>query len=132
MRRTLIVFLLGAFGSAPAAALASAAKEEKPAAGAYLPLPTLTASLLRGDGRRRVLTVQAGLETADAKLRERAALSQPRLRDAYVSALSAYGASTPALGPPDPDAIGAALQRATDQVLGRSGARVLLGSIMVN
>lgn len=113
--------------------LASSAPEKKTTGGlSYVLLPTLTASLIRGDGRRRVLTVQAGLDIPDAKLRDHAVLSQPRLRDAYVRVLSGYAGSTPPLGAPDPEAIGVGLQRATDQVLGRPGARLLLGTIMIN
>jgi flagellar basal body-associated protein FliL len=133
MRRILVALVLFAGLAQGPQALASAAKEEKPAGAAnYLVLPTLTASVIRGDGRRRVLTVQAGLDVPEARLRDRAVLSQPRLRDAYVAALSAYAVSTTPLGPPDPEAIGTTLQRATDQVLGRPGARLLLGTIMIN
>lgn len=132
MRPILIAVCLLLLSSAPAAMASSAPEGAGATVSTYIPLPTLTASLVRGNGRRGVLTVQAGLDVPDARLRERAAASQPRLRDAYVNVLSAYASSMPGLGPPDPDAIASGLQRATDQVLARPGARLLLGTIMVN
>jgi hypothetical protein len=131
MRRILISSLLACAVASPA--LASSGPEKKTTGGlSYVVLPTLTASMIRGDGRRRVLTVQAGLDVPDAKLRDRAIASQPRLRDAYVRVLASYANAVPPLGPPDPETVAAGLQRATDQVLGRPGARLLLGTIMVN
>jgi flagellar basal body-associated protein FliL len=131
MRRILISSLLACAVASPA--LGSSGPEKKTTGGlSYVVLPTLTASMIRGDGRRRVLTVQAGLDVPDAKLRDRAIASQPRLRDAYVRVLASYANAVPPLGPPNPETVAAGLQRATDQVLGRPGARLLLGTIMVN
>jgi flagellar basal body-associated protein FliL len=98
----------------------------------FLQFPTLTASLTRPGGRRGVLTVEAGLDVADAALRGRAQASIPRLRNAYVAYLTTYAATVPPGGPPNPDAIAQALQRSTDQVLGKPGARLLLGTVMIN
>src|SRR5690606_27808129 len=98
----------------------------------FIQLPTLTASVMRPNGRRGVLTVEAGLDVPDGALRSRAEQAQPRLRDAYIRFLTTYAAAVPVGGPPSPDAIAAALQRSTDQVLGKPGARLLLGTVMVN
>jgi hypothetical protein len=49
-----------------------------------------------------------------------------------VRVLASYANAVPPLGPPNPETVAAGLQRATDQVLGRPGARLLLGTIMVN
>ena len=68
----------------------------------------------------------------DPALRVRAAASQPRLRDAYIRALTVYASSLTPGAPPDVDQIGMRLQRATDAVLHRAGARVLLGTVLVN
>ena len=98
----------------------------------YTSFDALTATVFRSDGRRGVLTVQGGLDVKDPALRARAAASQPRLRDAYIRALTVYAASLTPGAPPDVDQIGLRLQRATDGVLHRSGARVLLGTVLVN
>ena len=98
----------------------------------YTSFDALTATVSRSDGRRGVLTVQGGLDVKDPALRARAAASQPRLRDAYIRALSVYAASIIPGAPPDVDQIGMRLQRATDDVLHRPGARVLLGTVLVN
>ena len=98
----------------------------------YTSFDALTATVFRSDGRRGVLTVQGGLDVPDPALRARAAASQPRLRDAYIRTLSVYASSLVPGAPPDVDQIGLRLQRATDGVLHRSGARVLLGTVLVN
>ena len=98
----------------------------------YTSFDALTATVFRSDGRRGVLTVQGGLDVKDAALRSRAAASQPRLRDAYIRTLSVYAASLSPGSPPDVDQIGMRLQRATDEILRRPGARVLLGTVLVN
>jgi hypothetical protein len=130
-RRLIAVAALAAF--APAAAWAAPAEEKKKSGGeSYLPFDTLTATTLRANGRRGVLTVDCGLDVPDPKLRDRASLSEPRLRAAYVQAVMTYAAG---LGPgaaPNPDFIARELQRQTDLVLGRPGARLLLGAVVAN
>jgi hypothetical protein len=56
----------------------------------------------------------------------------PLLRDAYLRWLTVYAASLAPMAAPNPDAIEAELQRETDHVLGRPGARFILGTVMVN
>jgi hypothetical protein len=98
----------------------------------YLELQTVAVSIMRPTGQRGIMTVEVGLEAPQAALRDRLDLYLPLLHSAYVSALQpyAYGLAPGAL--PSADYIGYALQRETDRVLGQSGARVLLGSILVN
>ena len=113
---------------------ASASETEKKKGGglSYIQMPALTATIIRPTGKRGVLTVELGLDVLDTKLHDRAAASTPRLRDAYVRFLQTYAASIPPAGLPNPDTIAAALQRSTDQVLAQPGARLLVGTIMVN
>ena len=121
-----LAFALGASG-------AHAAPEHKKGGGeSFVQLPSLNASILRRSGRHGVLTVEAGLDIPDAALRARAEKSMPRLRDAYARFLVIYADAIPAGGAPDPQVVGDKLQRATDQVLGRPGARLLLGTLLVN
>lgn len=113
-------------------AAASAGEKKETVTASYIDLPTLTASILRPEGGRGVLTVGAGLDVADAKLRERTILSKPRLLDAYSQTLRRYGASLPPGRAPDLDIMGRQLQEATDKALGKPGARFLFGAVMVN
>ena len=78
------------------------------------------------------MTVEAGIDCHDPGVKARADLVIPRLQDAYTRFLTAYAASVPNGAPPDPDRIEAELQRATDRVVGRPGARVLLGTVLMN
>lgn len=137
MRAALLLIPMLALSAAAisgAAAQASSAPAERKKGGgvSFIQLPTLTAGLIRANGRRGVLTVEAGLDIPDGALRTRAEQARPRLRDAYVRFLTTYAAVVPPGGPPDPDAISAALQRSTDQVLGKPGAKLLLGTVLVN
>lgn len=131
MRRRRLIAL--AVLAAPAL-LAAAPKEEKKKGGgaSFIQIQTLTATIMRPSGRRGVLTVEVGLDIADGKLRERAEKLVPRLRAAFVQTLQTYAAGMTPATPPNPDVLGAALQRDTDRVLGRKGARLLLGTMLVN
>jgi len=116
------------------ASLAHAAPAEKKKGGGetFLQMHTLTASILRANGRRGVLTVDVGLDIPDGALRQRATLSTPILLDAFTQTLAVYAPSILPGAPPKPDIIGAELQRATDRTLGKPGAKVLLGTILEN
>lgn len=130
MRRRDLLLLIG-LSLAP---LGAARAEEKKKTGGedYLPINTLTGTTIKATGRRGVLTVECGLSVPDSKLREFADKSMPRLRAAYVQVVMTYAAGLPSGAPPNPDLIAQSLQRQTDLVLGRPGARVLLGAVMSN
>jgi len=121
--------------SADGALAAHGAEGEKKKGGglSYIQFPALTASITRATGGRGVLTVELGLDVpGDNSLHDRALASEPRLRDAYVRYLQIYASALTPASPPNPDAIGEALQRSTDQVLGKPGAKLLLGTVLVN
>ena len=126
--------LLALIVLAAAAPVVSAAEDKKKKSGGadYIPIDTLTGSTNKPDGRRGVLTVDCGLSIPDQKLRERAVLSLPRLRAAYVQVVLIYAAGLPPGAPPNADFIVTALQRQTDLVLGRPGARLLIGAVVAN
>jgi len=118
---------------APGEAFAnSKGKEEKAAPVTYFALQPLTAVAVRRDGRRGVLTVEAGIQADDAKLMERAQQSTPRLRAAFAQVLMSYAAGMRRGDPPDVDYLGREMQKSADHVLGKSGTRVLLGSALMN
>jgi hypothetical protein len=132
MDRRLFLSLI-ALSVAPAAAHASGGGDKKKSGGgSYVPIQTLLGTTLRASGRRGVLSVDCGLDVPNEALRTLAEQSAPRLRAAYVQTIQSYAAG---LGPgalPSADYIAQALQRQTDAVLGRPGARILLGAIVVN
>ncbi len=117
------------------AAPASAAEDKGKKKGgglSYIQLEPLNSSLTFVQGRRKIMSVECGLDVPDGALRDRAQKSLLLLRDAYVRWLTVYAASLPPEAPPNPDAIEAELQRETNTILGRPGARFVLGTIMVN
>jgi hypothetical protein len=129
---TLVAALPALTGPAPVKAGAQADEKKKGGGVSYIQFRTLTATIIRSDGRRGVLTVEAGVDVPDANLRTRANISQPRLRAAYVQFLETYAGGLPPGAPPDADYIARALQNQTNQVLGQSGARLLLGTILID
>lgn len=140
MRRRDLIALIVMAGSAPRVALA--AKEEKKASKGdakkksggenYIPINPIIATTNKAGGRRGVLSVDCGLEVEDPKLKSFAELSLPRLRAAYVQAMQTYAAGLPSGSEPNVDLISQALQRQTDLILKRPGAKFLLGAVITN
>ena len=97
----------------------------------YLRLPTITANVIRPGGRRGVMTVETGLDTPDDALRTRVAQSAPRLRAAYAAVVQQSASALLPGAPPDVERLVAQLQAATNTVMGRAGARLLIGTVMV-
>lgn len=132
MDRRLLVSLAALAALPGAAKAAGGGEKKKSGGGSYVPIQTVLGSTVRGDGRRGVLSVDCGLDVPDEALRARAEQSAPRLRSAYAQTIRAYAAGLGSGDLPDVDYIAHALQRQTDAVLGRPGARVLLGAVVVN
>src|SRR6516165_7272762 len=128
MRRRLLLALV-TLALLPAAARAE--DKKKTGGVSYIPVETLTAYTVKPGGRRGVLTVDCGLDIPDAALRARANLLLPRLRAAYVQSVQIYAGGVPSGLPPNPDFLSRNLQRLTDEVLGRKGARLLMGAVLV-
>ncbi len=121
--------LLAGLAAAAAWPAAAAAEEKKGGGESYMRLPTLTATLVRGGGRS-VCTAEAGVDTPDPVLRARVALLKPRLQDAYNTVLAGFAASLSPGEPPNLEVLTARLQAATDRVVGRPGARFLIGTVL--
>jgi flagellar basal body-associated protein FliL len=99
----------------------------------YMPLPAIAATVQSNRRAQGLLQIEAGLEISDARLRQRVELYMPRLRNAYLSALSTYTGMYYRYGDvPDADLISRILQEATDTTLGQEGAEVLIGMIMIH
>jgi hypothetical protein len=133
-RRDLIAVLaLLAPGFTPEFASAADDKKKKLSGGEdYLPVNTITGTTHKAGGRRGVLSVDCGLEIPDAKLRDYADKSLPRLRAAYVQTIEVYAAGMPSGSEPNIDFIVQALQRQTDLILKRPGAKLLIGAVVAN
>jgi len=117
-----------------AASPATAAGGEKKKGGgvSFVQLPPLAAVVVRPDGRRGVMTVETGVDVKDPALHARATASVPRLRAAYVAAVQTHALGLPPGAAPQADRLAAQLQRETDRVLGKPGAKLLLGTILIN
>jgi hypothetical protein len=131
-RRGLFVAALGALGLAALPALASAEEHKKGGGDSYIELDTLSATITRANGRRGVISVEVGVDVPDAGLHTRAAESTPLLRAAYGDVLRTYAAGLPPGSLPNADYLEREFQRQTDMTLGKPGAKLLLGTIMVN
>jgi hypothetical protein len=108
-------------------------KQKKKTGGAsYLPLETVTATLIRSDGHRGVLTVEVGLDVPDAAQRDKVEKILPRIRAAYVQSVQIYASGLPPATAPNADYIARELQRQTDLAVGGPGVKLLLGTILVN
>ena len=129
-RRLLIATAVAA--ALPAVALAAGGEKKTAVTSNYVKMDPLLGTTIRGSGRRGVLAVDCGLDVPDPVLRTLAQQSVPRLRAAYAQTIQAYASG---LGPkslPNAEYISITLQRQTDAILGRRGARVLLGGIVAN
>jgi hypothetical protein len=132
MRRREFLALIALAADLPCAALAGEEKKKKSGGPNYIQVDTLTGTTTRSGGRRGVLTVDCGLEVEDAKLHAYAEASLPRLRAAYVEVVEIYAAGLPAGSEPNADFLVRSLQRQTDLILKRPGARLLIGAVVVN
>jgi hypothetical protein len=132
-RRALSLAVVALLALAPATGHAEGKGDKKRSGGqTYLQMQTLLGTTIRPDGRRGVLSVECGLDVPDAALRTRADQSIPLLRSAFVETIQSYARGLPVGAAPNADFIARTLQRQTDQILGRPGARLLLGAILVN
>jgi len=125
---------LSAFAAALllAAGPAGAAEKKKGGGTTFIQLPPTAANVTRSNGRQGIVTVEAGLDVKDPALHARAEASTQRLRAAYAAALQGHARGLGAGVPPNAERLSRELQRATDGVLGKPGARLLLGSIILN
>ncbi len=106
--------------------------EKRGSTATYIELQTLSATSIRPNQSRGVVTVDNGLDVPDPALRAYAVSAQPRLQAAYNQFLSTYMSGLAPGAPPNADYLVSQFQRLTDQVLGKPGARFLVGSIIVN
>jgi hypothetical protein len=129
MRITALIVVLI---SSLAGGAAEAGAKKKGGGRAFLQIAPVAATVLRPDGRRGVLTVEAGVDAKSDAMHAKAQASLPRLRAAYATVVQYHAAG---LGPgsaPNADRLASDLQRETDRVLGGSGGKLLLGTLIIN
>ncbi len=135
-RRTLLTacFALALGASLPTApALAGGSSEKKKGGGpGFTQFPMLSVFTQGGGYKHGTLSLDMGLYATDPKMVDRIKLYMPRLKDAYIQALQGYATNLNASSLVDADYVGVQLQTATDRVLGKTGAKVLVGSILLN
>ncbi len=135
-RRTLLAAITLAtvlpLSLSPLAARAAEDKKKKSGGDAYIPIDAITGTIIKAGGRRGVLSVDCGLQVDDPKLRDYAEKSLPRLRAAYVQIIETYAAGLPVGSEPNVELILESLQRQTDIILKRRGARLLLGAVLAS
>ena len=99
----------------------------------YLMIEPLYTTILDGNHPVGLLMIGIGIDIPDPDLRARVERDMPRLRDGYVRSLMAFTAiSVRSWRQPDVAAIADRLQGATDRILGKPGARILLAQIAIH
>lgn len=117
--------------AAPATAWASGGTGQKAGAGEvglnFLPLPTVAISVIRQARVRGLLNVSVELELPDLAGRKRAKKLSPRLSNEYYRVLTHYVETRVEIGKTvNLRHVELLLQRATDKVLGKNKATVLI------
>jgi len=98
----------------------------------YVPTFGLRASITRGREIHGVLTVDAGIDVPNEKMRKHVEGVRPRLMNSMREVVLNYASLTYAIGErPDADMIRLRLQKAVDTVLGKDQAKVALASVIV-
>ena len=129
-RRTLIGLALVA-ASAGSAAAAPSSDDSAAPPNSYINLNSINGFVTRANGRRGVFSVDVGIDVPDMDLRATAAAAGPRLRSELSRAVQNFAAALRPGEPPDVHRLSSDLQFAVNQALGRRGARLLLGTVMV-
>lgn len=140
MLNTRRALLFSVFALAAGPALASGgSSEQAPAtrqerltsAETYMPLPTLSVSVLQRNSTQGTLVIDSGLDVPDEALRGRVRVNQPRIRDALRTAIATYANTFYRdRTAPNPTELTRLMQQAVDRTLGATGARVLLANII--
>ena len=117
--------------ASPAEASGGGEGAAKPSANSYVRFGTVTATVMRPNGQRGVMTVETGLDIPDEDLRTQATLDGPRLRAAFNTVVQAFAVEMLPGAAPDVDRLHHQLQVATIKTLKKRGALVLLGTVML-
>jgi len=117
-------------GPAPAGEAKKAAVHKVTQSKSYLMVDPIYATIVANDRPIGLLMVGVGLDVSDEALRADADRAMPVLRDGYVRSLMSFAATAVrASEQPDVALIAERLQRVTDKIMHRKGARVLLAQV---
>ena len=130
-RRALLGLALVAASAGSAAASPPPSDEGGAPPNSYINLNSINGFVTRANGRRGVFSVDVGIDVPDVELRTIAAAAGPRLRSELSQAVQRFAAALRPGEPPDVLRLSSDLQFAVNQALGRRGARLLLGTVMV-
>ena len=130
-RRALLGLAAVAVSTSASPAAASGGGGSTASQATFTRLPTVTGNVTGANGRRAIMSVELGLDVPDAALRTRATQSAPRLRAAYAAVVQRVASTTLPGMAPNVEQLVAQLQAATNTTLGRAGARLLIGTVMV-
>jgi hypothetical protein len=133
MHRRLFLSALSLAALAAVPALADEGEGRRKEGGAtFIPIHTMTGNVVRADGRRGVFTVEAGIDAPDPGVNKSAVAHMPLLVDAYADEVRIFAGALRPGQVPDLDLLESRMQSATDRILRARGARVLLGTCLVN
>ena len=130
-RRALLGLALVAASAGSAAASPPPSDEGGAPPNSYINLNSINGFVTRANGRRGVFSVDVGIDVPDLELRTTASAAGPRLRSELSQAVQRFAAALRPGAPPDVHQLSRDLQFAVNQALGRRGARLLLGTVMV-
>ena len=98
----------------------------------YVRMRSLNVNILRSSGARTVVTLEVGLFVTDPNLLKRTEASTPRLQAAFGQVVQGYMVGLPPGTTPNADYLAQLLQKETDRIVGQRGAKLLLGTILIN
>ena len=114
---------------------AKAPKKQRPITSldSWVMVDPFSVTVVQEDRVRGKVLVSFGMDVPDASLREKAVLIMPRLQDAWLSQLNLYAATTVRPGKAaNITDVSNILQSTADRVLGKTGSKVLIASVIVN
>jgi flagellar basal body-associated protein FliL len=98
----------------------------------YLGFEPIYTSIIEADSANGLLMIGFGIDVPDATLRAEVDNLRPKLRDLYVRSMMFYtSANVRSWRQPDAVVIADKLQRITDAMLKRKGAKVLLAQVAI-
>jgi len=136
-RRAQLVFLivllaLPILSAGPAQAGGHGGEAKNSGSTPYVRMRALNVNILRSSGARTVVTLEVGLYVTDPNLLKRTDASVPRLQAAFGQIVQGHMSVLPPGAIPNADQLAQMLQKETDRIVGQKGAKLLLGTIIIN
>ena len=116
----------------PAQASGGGGEKAPGASTPYVRMRALNVNIVRSSGARTVVTLEVGVFVTDPNLLKRTEASTPRLQAAFGQVVQGYMVGLPPGTTPNADYLAQLLQKETDRIVGQRGAKLLLGTILIN